>query len=352
MSNTPDPDSSPKFSATGSLNISTENFESAITIYDGESADVLRFWFFTARERGWSLPKLQDATGISTSTLSRVLRGVYGGDVPGTIEKLRRAQANFVESVANPDFIETSLSRQMFALFDKTRALGNVSILWGRMGIGKSTIIREYQRMNNHGRTLSIRFPAGANFNTFLRVIAKGCGISLSGRKLFELRTAIVKILGAGKRLVIVDELHQAFLTCSPEMAVRCCEFLREIADESDCGMVLIGTEALEESILNGQYKEALAQLVDRGTVQVPLPAKPTRKDIADFVGHYGLALPGKEDTTGAKVIIDDIIIHSGLRKLTMHLRDGAAYANKRGDAYTWLHFVAAFDAIQSLSKS
>jgi DNA transposition AAA+ family ATPase len=338
-------------SSHGSLNLSAQNFEVALSKYDPDSADVLRFWFFTARERGWSLPKLQEATGISTSTLSRVLRNIYEGDTPGIIEKLRRARENFVEAVSNPDFIETSLSRQMYTIFDKTRALGNVSILWGKMGIGKTTIIREYQRLNNHGRTIAIRFPAGSSFSIFLKQIAKSCGLSPNGKNHFELRVLIIKILGAGKRLLIVDELHQAFLTCSPEVAVRCCELLREIADEAECGMVLIGTEALEESILHGQYKEALAQLVDRGTVQVPLPAKPTRKDIESFVGHYGLTVPGKDDTTGAKAIIDDIIIHSGLRKLTMHLRDGAAYANKREESYTWPHFVAAFEAIQSLGK-
>ena len=340
-----------RHSANGSLQISAQNFETALASYDDESADVLRFWFFTARERGWSLPKLQEATGISTSTLSRILRNVYDGDTPGIIEKLRRARENFVEAVSNPDFIETSLSRQMFAIFDKTRALGNVSILWGKMGIGKTTIIREYQRLNNHGRTVAIRFPAGATLSTFLKQVAKSCGLSPSGKNHFELRGLIIKILSAGKRLLIVDELHQAFLTCSPDVAVRCCELLREIADEAGCGMVLIGTEALEESILHGQYKDALAQLVDRGTVQIPLPAKPTRKDIEAFVGHYGHRLPGKEDTTGAKAIIDDIITHSGLRKLTMHLRDGAAYANKREETYAWPHFVAAFDAIQSLGK-
>ena len=41
-----------RHSANGSLQISAQNFETALASYDDESADVLRFWFFTARERG------------------------------------------------------------------------------------------------------------------------------------------------------------------------------------------------------------------------------------------------------------------------------------------------------------
>jgi hypothetical protein len=49
--------------------------------------------------------------------------------------------------------------------------------------------------------------------------------------------------------------------------------------------------------------------------------------------------------------MLNDILRAHGLRKLTLHLRDGAAYANKREETYNWNHFIAAFQAIQSLSR-
>jgi DNA transposition AAA+ family ATPase len=337
--------------ASASFTISAVDFEQVLkTVYTEEQAEVLRFWFFSARDRLWSLSRLAEATGISPTSLTRVFRGIYPTNPAEIIAKLARARETFHESSENPKFIETSLSKRLFAIFDKTRALRNVSILWGRMGIGKTVCIAEYQRRNNHGRTQVVRFPSGSTFSYFVTHIARGCGISTSSQSAFEQRGKIIQILSAGQRLLIIDELHQAFLTTRADTAVKCCEFLREVSDTARCGLSLIGTELLETSFFRGPHKDALRQLVDRGTVQIPLPPKATQADVKKFLAAYGLALPTPAEPD-ASAILGDIIKSAGLRKLTLHLRDGKAFANKREEPFTWEHFVAAFEAIQSLSK-
>jgi DNA transposition AAA+ family ATPase len=342
----------PAAPATGSLSIAAHEFEKTIaTVYDTPAQEILRFWFFTAKERNWGLGKLAQATGLSTTVISRILRGVYQADTSAAVEALRQARENFQESAENPDFIDTSLSRRMFQIFDKTRALATVSILWGPMGIGKTECIKEYQRRNTHGRTQVVRFPSGASFAYFVSFVARAVGVSTRSQSAFLQREKIIQVLSAGQRLLIIDELHQAFVTARTDTAVRCCEFLREISDTAGCGLVLVGTELLEEQVFRGPHKEALRQLVDRGTVQVPLPAKATAKDYEKFLQFYGLELPAADTDAKAAAILGDIIKFNGLRKFTLHLRDGAAYAAKRGETYAWHHFVAAFEAIQSLSK-
>ena len=295
------------------------------------------------------LKKLADLTGVSTTVIHRLFRGEYGADPASSIAKLEKARATFHESADNPEFIQTSLASRLFTIFDKTRALRNVSILWGLMGIGKTECVTEYQRLNNHGRTIVVRFPAGATFAFFVAHVAKACGVATRSQSQLEQRQKIYQVLGAGKRLLIVDELHQAFLTTRADTAVKCCEFLREIIDVSGCGLVLMGTKLLQESVFSGPHKEALAQLVDRGTVQIPLPDKATKTDIRAFLSNYGLQFPAPEDP--AAHVLNDILVSHGLRKLTMHLRDGAAYARKRQEPCSWSHFLAAFEAIQSLGK-
>jgi DNA transposition AAA+ family ATPase len=336
---------------TGGIAIAAHEFEAVLTAtYDEAQQEILRFWFFAARERNWSLGKLSQTTGVSTTVLSRVFRGIYPTDGAAIIEKLRKARENFHESADNPDFIETSLSKRMFAVFDKTRALRTVSIMWGQMGIGKTECVNEYQRRNNHGRTQVVRFPAGATFAFFVSHLARSCGVAVRSQSSFEQRGKILQVLSAGQRLLIIDELHQAFLTTRTDCAVKCCEFLREIADTASCGLALVGTELLEHAFFKGQHKEALRQLVDRGTVQVGLPSKATQGDYRKFLSAYGLDLPTDSDPD-AQSIFADIVKSSGLRKLTLHLRDGAAYSAKREEPYRWHHFVAAFEAIQSLNK-
>jgi DNA transposition AAA+ family ATPase len=337
---------------TGSLSISAADFELVLSSsYPEDQQETLRFWFFTAKEHNWGLKKLHAMTGLSTTVLYRLFRGEYPADATLSIQKLARARENFHENADNPEFIHTSLAARLFVIFDKTRALRNVSILWGRMGIGKTECISEYQRLNNHGRTLVVRFPAGATFAFFVSHLARACGVATRSQSAFDQRSKIISVLSAGQRLLIIDELHQAFLTTRTDTAVKCCELLREIADSANCGLVLVGTELLEENFFRGQHKDALKQLVDRGTVQVPLPSKATKSDYQKFLANYGLKLPDPAEFPEASDILGDIIKSAGLRKLTLHLRDGAAYAAKRTEAYTWQHFVSAFEAIQSLSK-
>jgi len=334
------------------LTITSDKFYDLIeSTYTESEREVLSFWFELAKDRSWGLAELAKQSGASATTLTRLFRGIYEGSSSAQIEKLALSKANWSEVIGNPDFIRTSLSRKMFEVFDKTRALKNVTIMWGPMGIGKTTVIKEYTRQNNHGKTFAVRCPGhGCTTFQFVAHVAKAMRVSTSRETITTMREKISNMLGKGTRLLIIDELHEIFRTCNKETIVRICEWLREVQETADCGLALTGTELLHKEFFKGVHKDVLAQLVDRGTVQIPLGAKPTKGDILSFMKHYGLAYPADTDPD-ALAIVEDIIKASGLRKLTLHLRDGAAYAGKRQETYTWDHFTAAFTAIQSLSK-
>lgn len=339
-------------SYTGGLTIAAHDFELTLANhYDEHSAEVLRFWYFTARQKNWNLKRLSNITGLSTTVLHRLLRGEYNADPANAIATLAAARATLADAAENPEFIETALWHRLSTIFDKTRALRNVSILFGRMGIGKTECIKEYHRRSPMGRTAIVRFPAGCSFPQFLQHVGRALGVARNGNA-GTVRERIVQLLAMGQRLLIVDELHQAFLTTRTDTAVKCCEFLREVADVAECGLVLIGTELLEDHFMRGPHKEALRQLVDRGTIQVTLPARATKQDYQKFLKAYGLSFPDPTAEPEAFALLNDIIKSSGLRKLTLHLRDGAAYAGKLQQPYAWHHFVDAHQAIQSITKS
>lgn len=336
----------------GSLPIAAHDLDRVLAeSYNEESTrEILHWWYYTAKEHNWNLARLAKVTGLSSSVLYRLFRGEYAADAANSTNHLLRARDSYHSASDNPDFIETSLSKRIFAVFDKTRALKTVSIMWGKMGIGKSESIKEYVRLNGQGRTACVRFPAAASFSFFLAQIARSLGVAKNQTAASQ-REKIIQVLSAGQRLLIVDELHQAFLTTRTNTAVKCCEFLREIADAADCGLVLVGTELLEEHVFRGPHKEALRQLVDRGTIQISLPSTATQGDYRKFLEVYGFDFPDAAKEPEAARILADIIKSAGLRKFTLHLRDGAAYAAKRGEAYQWPHFVTAFKSIQSLAK-
>lgn len=332
-------------------NIAPDQFERVIAPLPEEQQDVLRWWYFLGKDRGWPLTQLAKASGVSSTTLSRVFRGEYGAGLDQLCAALAKARESFRDGVDNPEFIMTSLAKEIFAICDRVRALRTVAIVWGAMGIGKTAVLEEYQRRNNHGRTIYYRCEPGLTLVQFITSLGSACGVGFQGKQTqMRTREKIYTLLGAGQRLLVIDELHQLFLRREGRdiAAVLQCEFLRTVFDKAGCGMVLTGTNALEKYMT--AEKDALAQLLDRGTMPIHLPGKPTKADAAAFMQNFGLPAlsAGEPEASG---IVKDILKASGLRKLTLHLRDGAATAAKCGESYAWRHFVTAFEDMQSLGR-
>lgn len=334
-------------------NISPDQFEIVISKLPEDQQDTLRFWYFLGKDRSWSLSALSRACGVSTTTLSRVFRGDYGAELTSLCASLEKARASYSESVENPEFIMTSLAKQMFQVFDSTRALHTVSFMLGVMGNGKTSNAMEYKARNNHGRTCYYRCEPGLTLAQFVTGVADACGLKFKGRRTQTLiREKTYSILSAGNRLLIIDEFHQLFLRRESRdiTPVLQAEYLRAIHDISGAGISIISTDALSRHLIDNS--EALAQLLDRGPMGIiKLPAKPTGEDVKAFIKNYGLC-PLTDREPVAQAVVKDILQSSGLRKLVMYLRQGASYAKKIGEPYAWHHFTKAFEDIQSLNKA
>ena len=342
--------------SNANYNIAPDQFERVIAPLPEDQQDVIRWWYFLGKDRSWTLTQLAKASGSSSTTLSRVFRGEYGADLGNLCDALTRARDSFAESVNNPEFIQTSLASQLFAICDRTRNLRTVAFAQGVMGNGKTTALEEYKRRNNHGRTIYYRCEPGLTLVQFISSLASACGVGFKSKQTqLRIREKLYTLLGAGQRLLIIDELHQLFLRRekSDITPIQQCEFLRCLYDKSaainsGCGMLLVSTDALDDYLTHAG--PALAQLLDRGTIKVILPPKPTPEDARALTRHFGLPVL-TADEPDASEILKDILKSSGLRQLTLHLRDGAATAAKRGERYGWHHFVSAFKDLKSLSK-
>lgn len=337
--------------ANKGFGISTVDLEDILTTYTKAEAEILRWWFLTAKDHNWSLTDLAKRTGVSGTSLSRLFRGLYDADPSKMITRLVEARITFQDGADNPDFILTSLAKRTFAIFDKTRALRNVSLLWGKLGIGKSTVMEEYAKRHPDNTHYFCCDGFGYTTYQFTLDLAKALRIPhAGGQGTHKIRSEIQALLSKGNRLLIIDELHEIFATCDPKHITRICEWLRHLQERTNCGLVLVGTTVLKDHFFKSRYTDVLAQLCDRGTIRIDLPKNPTKGDINAFLKHYDLKFPEKE--TEELQILNDILSAHGLRMLTLHLRDGQAFANKKDEPYAWKHFVGAFKDIISLNPT
>ena len=137
----------------------------------------------------------------------------------------------------------------------------------------------------------------------------------------------------SGNMLLIVDELHRPFITSTPRTALRIVEWLRELYDKTQCGMVFSSTRVGKEELENGPNAMALEQFRRRGIIQLELPATPPKSDINKFAKAFGLPPP-----EGAAVdIINTMLQRSGLKQYVVFLQSaGNLAANPKKNPRPW----------------
>lgn len=332
---------------------SQDVFEANVARLPEAQREILQWWYYHQIEEDLTFVELGKRAGVSPSSFSRAFSGRYGASLDSLCARLEAAKDNLHASVENPDFIMTALGKQLWEIFDEARALRTVIFVWGVKGIGKTTVSKEYRRKNNHGRTHYHRCSPAMTFGQFVTTLAATLGISSKRHSHLRLREKIITTMAAGNRLLLLDEFHQIFIRRergTGSHAVLICEFIREIFDRAECGVCLLGTKAMLTEFMQGDHAAALEQLLDRGEDPVELPDKPTKADAAAVISHYGLdpEFQGAED---AATIVRDLFAAHGLRKLVIRLRGGAAFAAKRGEPYTWNHFVRFTNRLASITR-
>lgn len=231
-------------------------------------------------------------------------------------------------SITRAPFIETSLTKKIFAVCKKALHRQRVCFIFGEIQIGKTAALEEYTRRNNHGQTVMVRMPAGGKFRAFLEEVAISLRISPQ-QSPNEIRRRVVRSFDS-RMVLIVDEMHQIFIT--DKMAVQTIEFIREIFDRTKCGLVLCGTKAFEAELLAGKHKRLLRQLDLRSIRKLHLPDRPSNPDLEKFAAHYGLS-PAKGE---ALTIQTEVIQVDGLGCWCSLLEDAAVEAAESRRRVTW----------------
>lgn len=312
-----------------------------------EQRSLIRWLHSHAAETNLSLKQVAERIRYDDSTLSRVFRGVYTGNLGDVCAAIARMK-DLVEkraTIKRAPFVTTSVSRKIFRVCETAHTYQKVAFIYGESHIGKTTALEEYARTHNHGETVYTRMPTGGNLGHFIREIAKSLRISRELKE-WQLRE---RIKGAfdDRMLFIVDQAHECFRTQFPTRATLALLFIMEIFDQAKCGVVIAGTKTLRDEFETGKASGILKQLSMRSIASLQLPDRPTRSNMAEFAAFYDL--PPAE---GEYLELQDSVLNTeALGKWCTILQAASRVAAKQNQKLTWAHVTRAYDGLKALSN-
>ena len=287
--------------------------------YDPRTKDLLAWLVATAKQERWTLKQTAETVGYSSSTLSKLFyesREAAPDQVVNSIANFRRRYNNKTW-VAGIPFVDTDIFRKISQAFEYSGEYQEIVSLVGNPQIGKTWACEEYKRRKD----IADR-QAGCDTS---RVVLVRIPTSPSALRVVNL---IARELGLGQNLryeKMVD--HQVCMTGA--RGLKTIETLREIYDETHCGMALVGTDVWGKTLSgqskNGQVKwhgmpasweGVLSQTILRG-INIYLPKNITYADQQRVWQAFGLPDP---DPATLK-IVQEMVKQYGLGRYTKRKR-------------------------------
>jgi DNA transposition AAA+ family ATPase len=225
------------------------------------------------------------ALGYDRSTVFRALKGTYEGAWPKIVDAIRsfRKLTEQRGTIQQNEFAENSISAVIFAGLDYAMANNSITLIVGESRSGKTIAAKEWQRRNNHGRSVLITAPPLGGAQAIVRQVAASVGVNKS-QKMGAMMEGIYRAFNPN-RILIVDEAHRCLPTDGRTVNPATLEFLRDLHDQTKCALALISTKRLPDKLQKGDYQ--YEQLIGRIGMPIRVKTKITAKDVSPIVRQF-----------------------------------------------------------------
>lgn len=303
----------------------------------------LVLWLFgDARTKSKSLGEIGRQIGYSSTTVSRLFGARYEGSYTEVLAKIRayKRMEDERSRLTRDEFIETSIWHTIRKTCDLALIHQIPALIMGIPQIGKSTALEQYATRSEY-IVRYVRMPAAPGFRGAIEAIAAACNITTHVTT-EDLRRRLFRGLDS-KSLLVVDELHQLAISSGRNSAMKIMEYIRELMDTTKCGVVVCGTKAIDEDLINGELKGWLEQFRERLINQVELPSQLPDEDILLVASTYGLGAPSDD----AEALLKGIRMNRLLKTLAL----AKNLADNRKQELTWAHFAQVYVTINPNRK-
>jgi DNA transposition AAA+ family ATPase len=313
---------------------------------DSQRSSIRRFHAFYI-ENDLSLEEAARLIRLSGTTLSLVLRGKYDATLDNVVSEIesffelqdKRRQGRKME------FIQTKLTERIWNVCDAALEFQRIAFIFSESQVGKTEALQAYARAHNHGSTIYTSVPTGGHLLHFLCKLAGALRISHQQRR-DDLRRRIIEAFD-DRMLLIVDEAHQCVPVRGRSPApLQTIEFVRELFDESKCGLVICATNVFRDAMeRDAAFAGILKQTRRRRLCAVQLPDRPSREDLNTFSAAYGLPPSSGQ----ARALETALIGEEALGMWLTLLRMAAKLATQAKQPLSWPHVLTAHAGLQAL---
>jgi DNA transposition AAA+ family ATPase len=293
-----------------------------------DQADLIWLHGYGSQELAGSRSRLVEQVGVTWPTVWKIWNGSYGASIEETMKKVRSLRKR-VESMVRKRFIETIVTKRIWAVADVALERSVMVMISGSTGRSKSWSLNEWCAARNHGRAVPVYCPRKGGYGAFLKKLAAALRICTQGSEA-GIREAITKSLDA-RNVLVLDEVAHLY-PVGKRSSIDSLEWIRELHDTTGCGVILCATDGLEGMLRSGPYAQWFDQLMGRIELHLRIPRQFSRQEIADLLTGY-LDDPDPSLVTAARQIANSST--RGCRDLFRHLDRAARVAAEIGKPLT-----------------
>lgn len=254
--------------------------------------------------RGYTQKKVATKTGLSTAVISQYLKGTYNGNISNVeatlADFISREESRAKRREVKEVFVQTQLAAMMLDLIDHAHMDGDIGVIHGPAGTGKSMILRQYAATNKG--VILIEADPGYTAKVLLQELCVRLGVNHTGN-IHDLSEECIQALSGTGWVVLVDEAEL--------LPYRALEVLRRIHDRSRVAVVLAGMPRLLIN-LKGARGE-FAQLYGRVGMALDIEIYKRKTEVEDFNAILASLLPsdGEQDYTSIPGLAEAFMKHS-----------------------------------------
>lgn len=186
--------------------------------------------------------------------------------------------------ITESGFVKTRLYSTIEQRFLEARKKKRISFIFGDSQIGKTTCLKHVQQSYNHGSTIFVDMPARGNYGRFITSLAKAMRLNRGTVGVQAQQNVLLHF--HSRMTLVIDNAHRALRN---QNGLSTIEFILELFDTANCGMVICMTRESEHELRKGPFAERLKQLWRRRTAPLILPSEPYKDDLDRFANAFAL---------------------------------------------------------------